>query len=476
MNTPNRVKVSALRIAALVAAALVLGCGSSMSGDDNEEADFGLGEASFVTPTNGQTVSGVISVETTAPAGAVSVAFSLDGTAFAEDRNGAPWTVSLDTTKYTNGDYRLRAISRDTRGKMLSRETITVRFANTITPPPPPPPPTGTGVPVPSSIASDCSVDVTSQMLSWIASVPNNSTLSFGAGKCYRIEGVLELRGRSGLVFEGNGATFRSLNPPEDQRPLWRVIASKGFVFKNMILKGSYANGGTYSGSVEHAHGFDLRGTQAEVTNTTITDVGGDCVYFGLGYDSSTRSSGSYHDSSCARTGRNGASVTAGNDIRVERVTTERIGFIGFDIEPNIGPGNESTGWGTARITVTGNTIGDYRLYAWAVIEQAPNIDQVFSNNTITSPKGLRIGIIPISSSVFRARNITITGNRATVATWSPAFEIKNVDHLTVTSNVVPLTGGTMATVDASCDINISSNTITGGSSQSSVTNTRTGC
>src|ERR1051326_620877 len=54
----------------------------------------------------------------------------------------------------------------------------------------------GTTFNVPSSVAGDCSTDVTSQLLSWINTVPDNSTLSFGAGACYRIEGVLELRSR----------------------------------------------------------------------------------------------------------------------------------------------------------------------------------------------------------------------------------------------------------------------------------------
>src|SRR5207244_10906720 len=71
---------------------------------------------------------------------------------------------------------------------------------------------------VPSSIANDCSVDVTSALLSWIGSVPDYSTLSFGTNACYRIEGTLEFSGRKGLDFEGNGSTFRSLTAPTATR------------------------------------------------------------------------------------------------------------------------------------------------------------------------------------------------------------------------------------------------------------------
>jgi hypothetical protein len=89
---------------------------------------------------------------------------------------------------------------------------------------------------VPPSIAADCSIDVTQPILSWIASVPDNSVVSFGTGACYRIEATLEMTGRNGLTFEGNGSTFRSFNPPQDQRAIWRVIGSTNFVFRNMTV------------------------------------------------------------------------------------------------------------------------------------------------------------------------------------------------------------------------------------------------
>ena len=171
---------------------------------------------------------------------------------------------------------------------------------------------------VPAAIAGDCSVDVTQPILTWIASVPDNSTLSFTPSACYRIEGTLEIRGRTGLDFEGNGAAFRSFNAPEDQRALWRVIGSTGFVFHNMVLTGSYAKGGTFTSSLQHAHAIDLRGSSADVGGITASSLGGDCLYFGLGYDGVTKSSGSFHDSSCSLTSRNGVAVSAGQNITVK--------------------------------------------------------------------------------------------------------------------------------------------------------------
>jgi hypothetical protein len=324
---------------------------------------------------------------------------------------------------------------------------------------------------IPASIAADCSVDVTQPILSWIASVPNNSTLSFASSGCYRIEGTLELRNRSGLDFEGNGALFRSFNAPADQRAIWRVIDSSGFVFNNMRIVGSYANGGTFTAALQHAHAIDLRGTSAEVANVVMSDVAGDCVYFGLGYSTAlTRSSGSVHDSLCSGTGRNAVSLTAANDVTVTRVTTNAIGFTVFDVEPNTG-----SGWGSQRATFDHNTIGSYYLYAFAIVENAPISDQAFTNNTV-SGRGLRIGIVAPGTAMFRPLRVTITGNTSNKAQTPAALEVHNVDAITVTGNTVPLTSGTMTSLDNTCSPNVSGNSYPGGTSQFTITNPPSSC
>ena len=111
---------------------------------------------------------------------------------------------------------------------------------------------------VPAGIAGICSTDVTHRLLRWVASVPNNSVLSFGSGACYRIDGTLQLRDRSGLDFEGNGSTFRAFAPPTGQRPIWRVIDSTGIGLHGMTLDGGYARGGTFDAAVQGAAGIAL--------------------------------------------------------------------------------------------------------------------------------------------------------------------------------------------------------------------------
>jgi len=315
---------------------------------------------------------------------------------------------------------------------------------------------------VPSSIAADCSVDVTSALQSWIGSVPDSSTLSFGTNACYRIEATLQVSSRSGLDFEGNGSTFESFNAPTDARPIWQARRSSGLIFRNMKVVGSYASGGTFTSSLQHSHGFDLRGTSAEIANVAIRNVAGDCVYFGLGSDGVTRSSGSLHNSSCSRTSRNGVSVTAGNDILVQHVSTDAIGYDVFDVEPNTTIGN----WGARGVTFDSNTIGSYAVSAYSVVENAPISRQSFTNNTVTG-RGLKITVG--GNTVARPQGITITGNSSNTAQAPAAMNLSSIDELTVTGNTVPLTSGAMASVDSSCTINVTSNVYPGGSSQDTI-------
>ena len=311
---------------------------------------------------------------------------------------------------------------------------------------------------VPSGpVPSRCAVDATSEIRSWIASVPNNATLVFAAGACYRIEGTLELRGRT-ITLDGNGSTFKSLNAPSDQRAMWRAWDSN-VVFRDMTIVGSYANGGVHTPSLQHAHGIDLRGTHGVVENVSMSDLAGDCVYFGF---SASRSSGDVHDSSCRGIGRNAVSITAGDDIRVARVTTDRIGYIAFDVEPNEGPGN-----GSSRVWFNSNTIGAFKIAAYSVIGNAPIADHAFTNNRVV---GQRMKI-EVTNRAHRPQRLRISGNSSDTAGPPSAMNLYGVDGLTVSGNLVPMTGGPMAYIDSSCGVSVSGNSFPGGYQEAVIAN-----
>jgi hypothetical protein len=245
---------------------------------------------------------------------------------------------------------------------------------------------------------------------------------------------------------------------------LWRAIDSSGLVFRNMTIIGSYTAGGTFTASLQHAHGIDLRGTSAQVVGVTVSDVAGDCVYFGLGYSALTRSSGGVRDSACQRTSRNGVAVAAGDDIRIERNRFDLIGLIAADIEPNQG-----AGWGSQRVVVDSNTIGRYRLYAYAVVLNAPLYQQRFTNNRIVG-RGLRIGLVDPGGTAYRAADVTISANVADTAQFGPAVEAHSIDGLAITNNTAPLSSGPLAAVVDSCRVTVSGNSYPGGTAEATIT------
>jgi hypothetical protein len=312
--------------------------------------------------------------------------------------------------------------------------------------------------------------------LKWIGSIPDNSILSFGKAKCYRIDGTVELSSRSRLILQGNGSTFRSLTPmvggnkADDWRAMFRVIASSAISFENMAIVGSYAHGGTFDASLQHAHAIDLRGTSAVVENVSMSNVAGDCLYFGLGYDNVTKSSGSAQDSTCTSIGRSGISVTAGQGITVKRMILDKVGYETFNVEPNVGQG-----WGASNILFESNIIKTYNMHAFSIVENAPISDITFANNRVVG-QGLRAAVGNPLNRNFRPRNITFSGNSSDTRQSPVAFNAENVDVLTITGNNVPLTSGTMASVDRSCKVNVSNNTFVGGTREVVIINPVTSC
>ena len=357
-------------------------------------------------------------------------------------RNGtkvaSPTSPSASQTALTCGtSYSFGVEALDAAGNRSSRATVSASTAACA--------PTTSlgGSSPPSTIKADCSVDVTSALLSWLATVPDYSTVSFSANGCYRIEGTLLLNYRHGLIFEGNGAMFRSFNPmtsgvyADGQRAMWRVVASTGIVFRNMTIKGAYTQRRRPRPEppirTRHRPAWNERRDRERHND----GLAGDCVLFGLNYfDLTGRSSGSVHDSTCLRIGRNAVSVTAANDVLVQRVTTDQVGLIAFDVEPD--SVSDGAGNGTARITFDSNTIGSYDLYAYAIVNSAQNNDQKFLSNQGTSAQGLRMGIVDPGSFGYRPQRVTISGNLATNNTVAPAMDVSDVDGLTVANNNLP--------------------------------------
>jgi Ca2+-binding RTX toxin-like protein len=316
---------------------------------------------------------------------------------------------------------------------------------------------------VPSSIAGDCSVDVTQPLLTWIASVPDNSTLSFTSGACYRIEGTLDVTNRAGLDIQGNGATFKATTTNAvSWRSQWRFTGGSHIALRNMTIRGANPTPGSFVASFQGQHGVDLRGTTAvEIDHVSITSTYGDCILVGRPADGSGSWSSDVHvhDSICTGAGRNGVLVAAGRDVLVETSRFSEIGLNAFDIEP------DNANSGAANITLTRNQVGTVSASVFAALGDGPVDNVTVSYNTVV---GRGMYLAALAPTGRRYSGITITGNVSDTGYYSAgsvAMDFVRIDGLTVTGNTIPLSGPNMAlaAVWESCSVSVSGNSYPGG-------------
>ena len=209
--------------------------------------------------------------------------------------------------------------------------------------PTPRPTPAPTSAPgshaVPASIDSTGATDASAALISWLASVPDGSTIAFKAGGVYRLNSALKFAHRHNLTFDGNGATLKGAGGTTEASSLFWLGSygggNTGIVIRDFTLVGNSTSPGVYKGGKEGAHGILVDGgTDIEIRNVKVSAVWGDCLYVG------TWAAGvSFHDSTCTSNGRSGVAIIAGRNITVRHVAFRKSGYCTFDIEPNVSNG-----------------------------------------------------------------------------------------------------------------------------------------
>ena len=181
---------------------------------------------------------------------------------------------------------------------------------------------------VPPSIDSTGTDDVSEALNAFIADVPDGSRIEFDAGGKYRLSRGLDVWGKNGLIFEGNGAT---LAMEGFDRSVLAMMSSSDIVVRNLSIEGDNPDAGTadafHPDGQEFSHGIAVRGSHGvEIVNVEITGVWGDGIFVGVpGKAFADWSSGVWiHDCTIERNGRMGVVVNAGRDVIVERVQLRR--------------------------------------------------------------------------------------------------------------------------------------------------------
>lgn len=326
--------------------------------------------------------------------------------------------------------------------------------------PDPTPTPTSGGIALPNSIDATGSSDASGALASFIASVPNGSTIVFKAGGTYRLDIGLRILGRRNLTFEGNGATLKATATTGQPRTSpFLLEGSSGITIRNFTLVGSNPDGGTSS-----SHHLDRQdqggvnvygGTGNLIENTTIRKTWGDCVYIGMNAgvwaDDVT-----YRDSVCELNGRMGVAITAAQNVVVARVSFDRIAMYPFDIEP------DSSAGGGVNVTFKDNTIGSYNhaagwtpyFFAASGAAGSDVRDVLVTRNRVTGGAGLKVVV-----GVAARRAIVITDNVSTVTRSGTMMEFYNTQGVTVTGNTQPLSSGKLVYTENCTNVVVSGNT-----------------
>jgi hypothetical protein len=299
---------------------------------------------------------------------------------------------------------------------------------------------------VPSKIKANCSTPVEGKIMAWLATVPDGSTVQFGAGRCYGQDGTITLSGRSGLVIDGQGSEFRALTAGGSHRANWRLVNGSNLTLRNMAVRGSNPQGG-YDPNIEWQHGYSIEGVQKmTLSNVQARETWGDGVYVwrggyspACGDDASSARDVVLDHAVLERNGRQGVAIVDAERVTVQDSTIGPVAWWGVDIETD-------DNCDIARhINILRNQFGATR---YGVIGSVgfggdPQVGDVTAvGNTQTVQAGLPgecwAPVWILSPDTMYRTGYTFSDNRFLAR--RNAFEFRRVRNIDVSSNSVTLT------------------------------------
>lgn len=193
----------------------------------------------------------------------------------------------------------------------------------------------------PPNIPSNCSRDVTSDLVRWLGTVPNDSTLVFASGACYRIDHTLRIANRSGLIFSGNGVTFSGKYHTEGKLPHIGVYASRNITFKNVIVRGANPKAGlredAYVPSLQWEAAWDIEGSDGITLDAVRAyDLYGDFVMIQPLWARPPINSRNIRikNSHFERNGRQGIAITGAVNVTINGNYIGKVRHSMLDLEP----------------------------------------------------------------------------------------------------------------------------------------------
>jgi hypothetical protein len=303
---------------------------------------------------------------------------------------------------------------------------------------------------IPTTVARDCSVDVTTVLNSAIAALPDNAMLTFPANGCYQIDGTITISGKHGLTVNGNNSSFRAMTSgaelPAKQartRDQFLVINSSNITIANAIAYGANPYAGlsdrAYNPAFEAQQGFEISSSSyVTLDHDQAYNVYGDFVYIG---GSGTRPSRyvTVKDSTFRANGRIGMTVANATDVLIYHNSLDLMRRSVFDLEPY------ASVWVIERVTIQDNTVGQARLNFFSNYGTCAVVDNIAVLHNQLVGQELNGTILNQTGCTIRRHNFTFADNTSDKAFGTPsgmALEFVGVDGISLTNNVVPLQPG----------------------------------
>jgi len=301
--------------------------------------------------------------------------------------------------------------------------------------------------------------DATAEVQALIDRAPDGGVVRLSGGR-YRIEGTLVVEERRDLTIDGNGSTLFATTTGTLKRSHLRVIGGRDIVVHDLTIIGANPKAGlvdgAYQPALEGQHGIRLEGvTNIEVTRVRVQDVYGDFVYVGRREGDSRFSDGVWiHESTFARSGRQGIAVTAGRNIVIERNHITHTARASIDLEPN------TPTWGADNVHVLDNEVGPGNLMFLAAAGNGPVNEVVIARNQLRGR---------VLNSIVRARpggarrhGFYFVDNVSDMTALGTTLKIWAVDGLVITGNTQPISaeGAPLVVLDDTCDEWISANDV----------------
>lgn len=288
---------------------------------------------------------------------------------------------------------------------------------------------------VPTDIDATGATDASASLASFIASVPDRSTIVFQAGATYRLDRALKLTRRSELSFDGNGSTLKVNDGCDPRDSAFIIELSSSIAIDDFTIVGQWARAGTpeaLSTDCQNQEAIAMYGvTNVDIANLRISRVSGDGVYIGAS-GTTWSNTISIHDTSITAVGRNGVAITAASDVRMERNNFDAIALHVLDIEP------DSAAGGATSVLFADNTIGSYGLTRLFVsyLLAANGADGSTVHDVTVRDNQLFGSPLSVSIQTPGRRDIRITGNVSEDTSGRPVLLFTEVEGLDYSGNV----------------------------------------